>query len=368
MTDPIVLTGERLRALRAGAQLLHRPRPGLLVGELVQWLCGVQAQDVSAAELAVRARTTGLTASSVDRARTSERSVVWTWAMRGTLHFVATEDLGWLLPLVAPAAYPDSHRRLGQLGVGGDAPAKTVRMIGELLAGEGPLTRAEIAERLARRAVRTEGQAAIHLLRLAALEGVICRGPDRGREPTYVHLHDWIRPQRTLEREEALTELARRYLTAYGPADPGDFATWSGLGLTAARMAWGQIAGHLREIRVDGSTLWALRSPNVRRAPRSVVRLIPSFDPYLLGYQTRDFAVPGCHARKVHPGGGMLRPVVLADGLAVGTWRVERSGSKVRIMIQPFATLDPKIKGALDPEVRDIGRFLDVSAELAFRG
>ena len=364
MTDSIALTGDRLRALRAGAQLLHRPQPRLLVDELVQRLCGVQAQDFSAAELAVRARTTNLTASSVDRARTSERSVVWTWAMRGTLHLIAADDLGWLLPLVAPSSFPGSRRRLAQLGVGGDAPAKAVRMISKLLAGEGPLTRGEIAERLARHGIRTEGQAAVHLVRLAALEGVICMGPNRGRERSFVLLRDWIRPQRALAREEALTELARRYLAAYGPAELGDFATWSGLGLTDARIAWGRIARDLREIRIDGLTLWALRSQNVRQAPRAVVRLVPNFDPYLLGYRSRDFAVPRQYARKVHPGGGMLRPVVLADGQAVGTWHFERRASKICIMIQMFTKLDPKIKDALDPEAHDIGRFLGVSTEL----
>jgi Winged helix DNA-binding domain len=145
-----------------------------------------------------------------------------------------------------------------------------------MLEEEGPLTRSEIAERLARRGIPIEGQAAYHLVALAALEGHACMGPDRGGEPTLVLLRDWLGPRSTLERDAALAELARRYLCAYVPAAPEDMAAWSGFGLTEVRKGWRLIAQELSEVEVaGGQKAWTLRSQNVRLGPAGFVGLLP---------------------------------------------------------------------------------------------
>lgn len=346
------------------AQLLHRPGPRLSPGELVRRLCGVQAQVLSAAGLALRARTTGLVAADVDRARLDERSIVRTWAMRGTLHLIAAEDVSWLVPLVASSSLPDARRRLARLGVNPDASAKAIRLIGRMLEIDGPLTRAEVAERLARRGIPTEGQGPYHLLRLAGLEGVACFGPDRGSEPTLVLLRDWVGSERAREGTASLGELARRYLAAHGPADPADLAAWSGLTLAGAREGWRQIESELAEVAVGNRGAWMLRSQAGRGTRRKVVRFLPSFDPYVLGYRSREFAVPRAHARRVHPGGGIVHPVVIADGRAVGTWDSRRRGPRVVVTITPFDRMDPSVERSLHAEARDVGRFLDARAEL----
>ncbi|HEV2125016.1 MAG TPA: crosslink repair DNA glycosylase YcaQ family protein, partial [Chloroflexota bacterium] len=209
MTNSPELGEEDLRVLRARAQLLDRTKPGVSPGDIVRRVCGVQAQEISSATLALRARAVGLTSNDVHEARVGERSVVRTWAMRGTLQLLASGDVGWLLPLVASRFLPGARRRLAQLGFRGDALAKAVTLLEKMLTEEEPLTRPEVAERLARRGIGTEGQAAYHLIRLAALEGLVCMGPDRGGESTFVLLRDWLRPQSTLEGEAGLAELAR---------------------------------------------------------------------------------------------------------------------------------------------------------------
>ena len=366
MTDKWPLGEKELRTLRARAQLLDAPRPKTSPSEIVRRVCGVQAQDLRAADLALRARAAGLTVAEVQDARRSERSVIRTWAMRGTLHLLASDDVGWLLSLITPRFLPGSRRRLLQLGVEGDAQTEAVALIGKLLEEEGPLTRSEIAERLARRGIRTEGQAAFHLVALAALEGRVCMGPDRGGEPAFVLLRDWLGPQSALQRDTALAELARRYLCAYGPAAPEDMATWSGLGLTEARKGWRLIAQELSEVDVaSGQKAWMLRSQDVRLRPAGFVRLLPGFDNYLLGYRSRDSAVNPLHAREVHPGGGMLRAVVLVDGRAVATWSLRRRGTKLIITVRQFDQLSPRVEEGLEAETRDIGRFFGVSAQLA---
>ena len=366
MTVP--LSPEDLRRLRLRSQRLA-PRPAAsaaTVADLVRQLCGIQAQDPSAAALALRVRGTGLLASDVERARVHERSIIRTWAMRGTLHLVAAEDIGWLLPLLGPIFIRGNRRRYAELGLDEDVSARAIREIRDALASQGPLTRAELVARLAARGIRAEGQAAPHLLARAALEGHVCLGPDRDGKPTYVLLDDWVERGPSLSPDAALVELARRYLDAYAPAAPEDLASWSGIRIGQARAAWQRIADELIEVEGPGGPAWL---PKTHAAwldepppPAPVVRLLPSFDVYLLGYRGRDLAVTPEHARRIHPGGGVLRSTLLVDGRAAGTWRSTRRRDHLEVAIEPFAELAPAVRPGLDAEVADVGRFLGAGA------
>lgn len=360
------LSPDVVRALRAGAQLLHRPDSARSVAGLVRHLGGVQAQILSAAALALRARAAGVLAAEVEAARLEERSVVRTWALRGTLHLVPAEDVGWLRSVLAPALLPKGYRRLRQLGVDRADADRAVGLIRESLARDGPLTRAEIAERLAPQGITTRGQAAAHLVWLAAMRGVSCMGPDRGRDPTFVLMQDWAGPQRKLNPPDALAELARRHLVAYGPVTPQDFAAWAGLPLRDARAGWGAQAEDLIEVEVEGegSRQWLLCSQGREPAPRDLVRLIPTLDPYLLGYRSRDLAVPRRYARLVNRGGGFVRPAALVGGTAVAVWSMDRRAAGLIVSIQPFADLPPALLPGLQAEVADLGRFLGTGADL----
>ncbi len=194
---PPFLTAGRLRALRLRAQWLDQPRPAG-PAEVVRNLCGVQAQDANAAALSIGVRAEGLTAGDVALARLEERSLIRTWAMRGTLHLLAAEDIGWLLPLLAPGLIAGNARRYAELGLDADTLARSLRALQDALAREGPLTRAEIVARLAERGISLAGQARAYLVQRAALEGLICQGPDRGAEPAYVLLAEAGRLDRFL--------------------------------------------------------------------------------------------------------------------------------------------------------------------------
>ena len=214
------LSDDQARFLRLRAQRLHPQQRNSIadVAQVVKELCGVQAQDASAAALTVRARSAGLTASDVERARLQERSLVRTWCMRGTLHLLATQDIGWLLPLLGPIFVREGRRRRAELGLDEDTCARGIRAIRNALANRGPLTRAELADHLTACGIRATGQGPYHLVRQAALEGIVCVGPDRDNKPTYALLDDWVKPERAMSRDAAQAELARRYLEAYGPA------------------------------------------------------------------------------------------------------------------------------------------------------
>jgi hypothetical protein len=348
-----------LRRARAAAQLLHRPR-ALGVADVVGRLLAVQAQDLRAARLALRARAAGLTAPAVDAALTDERSVVVAWLMRGTLHLVGRDDYAWLLGLMAPTRLATSRRRLAQEGVSTDDAERAVGIVERALADDGPLTRPQLAERIAAAGIRTEGQATAHLLMLAALRGAAVLGPLReGGGHAFALARDWLgtAPPTELagaERDRALAELARRYLAAHGPAAPADLAAWSGLALRDARAGLDAIASELVETGDDLVDLVA-REPTPEAIP---ARLLAAFDTYLLGWKDRGFAVPARYAQRVHPGGGMLRATATVDGRAVGTW--SSAGGKPKL--EPFGRLPAGARAALTTEADDVARFVATSA------
>ncbi len=364
-----VLSPAETRHLRLRAQRLlpmGAGTPGDATG-LLRELCGVQAQEPLAALLAVQVRSQGLTASQVERAQVQERTIVRTWCMRGTLHLLAAEDLGWLLPLLGPEFVRKSARRYAQLGLDEATCVSAVQAIRAVLGDQGPMTRAKLAEHLAGRGIPTEGQAAYHLLRRAGLEGVVCFGPDRDGEPTYVALADWVSIGGALTQDAALAELTRRYLAAFGPARPEDLATWSGLSLREARSALEMIAAELLEVDLGNTPAWMPRAHaswlDGPRVDGIVVRLLPGYDPYLLGYRGRDLTVPPQFAKRVHPGGGLLRPTLLVNGRAAGTWKLLQSRGGRVIEVNPFEGLGEEILGPLEDQVHKLGLFLEVPVD-----
>jgi hypothetical protein len=359
------LTDDEVRRLRMAAQLLHRPRRRSAV-DVVRHLTGVQAQSLPAARLAFPARTEGLTADRVDRARLHDRSMVHTWAMRGTLYLIAAEDYGWLVPLVIEPQIGNAHRRLEQEGVPPDQPAKAVRLIGRMLEREGPLARPEIRERLRGRGIHTDGQAFVHLLWLATAKGLICRGPERGRDQCFVLVRDWIADPEPMERDAALAELAARYLKAHGPATPADLAMWSGIRAGDARRAWGLIEDRLVQMETTRGPLWSLRRSR-EEAPRGLVRLVPWWDEYLLGWKDRGLVAPPDQWRKINrDGGGWLNPTILADGLALGTWSTKQTPKALELEVQPFSRLSPTVHRGLRREAEHMSGFLGAPVQPPF--
>jgi Winged helix DNA-binding domain len=351
-----------LRALRLRAQLLSGQRAGS-VAAAASHMAGLQAQAAPPARLTVRARTSGLTAADVDRACIS-RGVTRTWAMRGTLHMVATRDVRWMTGLLGPVFAKKGARRREQLGLDDAFCERALTALARILAGSVPLTRAELLPRLAAEGIRIDPktQQPPHLLGYAANRGLICRGPDAmGDEPTYVLLDEWAPGAPSLGRDEALAELARRYLGGYGPAAPADFAAWSGLPAADAKRAWDLIAGGLTPVTAGGLHLSALAG-GIPAAPGGTPPLLLGhFDPFLLGYRDRDLVLDPRYAKRIQAGGGFIQPAVIVDGRVAGTWRLSRPprpGGTARLTIEPFTTLPGAALDGLAAEAAGIGRFL----------
>ena len=342
---------DRLRRARLGAQLLHQPRDRS-AADVVRHLTGVQAQMLPAAELGLHVRSGGLTRARIERARLRDHSIVRTWAMRGTLHLIPSDDHAWLVPLLTEPRVGNARRRVAQEGV---SPAQTDRALTliEAMLTNGPMTRPEIADRLARRRVPVAGQAIAHLVWMSAARGAIVYGPDVGGETGFVLARDWLgAPAPPADRDTALRELAIRYLRAHGPAEPDDLAAWSGLGVRDAKRAWSLAADRLVPFRDAPELGWRLRGARITE-PEGVVRLLPAFDDYLLGWRDRSFAVPPGRAGTVNRGGGMIRPTLVVDGTVAGTWTIDDG----RLRLEPFGPLPRPVERRALAEAAEVERF-----------
>jgi DNA glycosylase AlkZ-like len=334
------MTPAELRRRRAAAQLLAGAvAPPSGPHAAVAHLLAVQAQDLRAARLALRARGAAASARDVDAALAGDELVI-AWLMRGTLHLVTRDDLGWLHALTAGQIAASSPRRLRQLDVSAGVAERAVGLIERTLADDGPQPRARLAERLEVAGLPTRGQIMPHLLALTAARGTIALGDEQAFR--------WLGPPGDPpNRATTLGELARRYLRCHGPATDADLAAWSGLGLHDARAGLAAIASELDQ---QGELVDLAGRPP---APVPPPRLLPAFDPYLLGWKDRAFAVDRAHARRVHPGGGIIRATAIARGRAVATWTL-RAG---RVELQPFAPLPGRVEAALARDARDVERF-----------
>ncbi len=359
----------RLRADRLVAQRLVEPS-ATQVADVVERLLAVQSQDLRAARLAVRARSTGLTAADVDAALSEQRSVVVGWLNRGTLHLVPAADWWWLHALTGPRLDTAVRRRLAQEGVSESQAAQGVELVADAVRSLGPLTRDQLRERLDAAGVPTAGQALVHVLGLASVEGHLVRGPVVAGQQAFADPVSWLGPPEEVDEEVALARLAAGYLRGHGPADARDLAAWSGLPLGACRRALAAVADRTEPWDGERVRLSAIgRAADVGAPPRSTAsrrrrapdlptpRLLGGFDPILHGWADRSIFV-GDHAGVVTVN-GIFRATALVEGRVVGTWKMDRH----RVELTAFERITPTVRRALEAEVADVQRFLGLPVD-----
>ncbi len=344
-------TADRIHAARLTSQGLAT-RPARSPEAVAERLLAIQGQDPRGARLAVRARSEGLVASDVDRAL-DERRLIITWVNRGTLHLIRAEDYPLLQATTTPPLWTSCRTRLRQTGVG-DAADRGVETVRRALA-DGPRTRVELRDALDSADVPTAGQALVHVLFYATLQGVCVRGPMVGKEHAFVAVGDWLGAdavagceEAVADRETALGELARRYLLGHGPATDGDLARWAGISLGDARAGLKKISRRTVDL---GDGLLDLRKRE-DPAPLPPPRLLGAFDPLLLGWASREQVV-GEHKLLV-TNNGIFRPFALVKGRAVATWRLPKG----KVEIEHLENVTKKATKELETDARDVEAYL----------
>ncbi len=330
--------------------------------EVVAWLGAMQAQDFLGAKWSVGLRALGVSDATVDQAL-ADRTIVRTWPMRGTLHFVAPEDVRWMLSLLASRVLAASKGRWRQLGLNDKIFVQSRKIFRQALRGGKQLIRSEMYQALERGKISTAGQRGYHLLWRNAQEGLICLGAPRGRQQTFVLLDEWVPAAKPLEREEALAKLVLRYFVSHGPATVNDFVWWSGLTVKDAQAGIEMNVSRLASEEVDGKTHWMGRRMPALQPHSPVVALLPGFDEYILGYTERDLILDPHHARRVYSGLNLLfNPTIVIDGRIQGTWKRVIRKETVDLSFHPFKRLNTAEAQALRRATQGYGEFLGLRA------
>ena len=321
--------------------------------EAVRRLLAIQAQDFAGALWSLGLRVPGSTAASIEAAHTGGE-IVRSWPMRGTLHLVAAEDLGWMLSLTGQRMVRAAEGRRRQLGLEAADFVRAETLIRAELSGGRAATRAALMSALDAGGHVTSGQRGVHTLGQLAQTGVLVQS---GKD-SWSLLDEWVTSPRRLEPEEALREFALRYALGHGPVTARDFAWWSSLTLTDARRGLAAAADQLEEL-TSGDETYFLR-PGLEPAPRGV-HLLPGFDEFVLGYTDRAPQLPKEHFMTIVPGGnGIFLPTIVVDGQVVGTWKRAKATKKLTTFtLVPFTgTLSSTTRRALQARLERYGEFL----------
>jgi hypothetical protein len=354
---------------RVARQRLDRRAPAGSLVETVRELCGVHAQLGSSAEMALWARIDGLQREDVRQALEQERSLVKTWAMRGTLHLLAADDLPLYVAVLGPRWDSPGGAWLRGHGIREGEYEAVLENVPRAL-GARPRTREQLADEIAKvagpalRDRLLSGWGA--LLKPVAHRGELCFGPNNGRNVTFVRPDRWLRGTAKVDGDQARREVVRRFLAAYGPATADHLARWLGFRGAEPKRMLQAMGDELVEVDVAGQPAWLLARDRdaLRRARRpKSVRLLPAFDPYVVGSRPRALFVDPAHESKIFRPQGWISPVVLVDGRAVGIWERGR-GRRLEVRVEPFGRLSAAARNALAEEAERLGEFLDAPADL----
>ncbi len=336
---------------------------------------GIQAQVMSAAELAVCTRVEGLSPHDVQSAILQDHTLVKTWAMRGTLHILAAREL----PLYVAAR--DWQHTANWSKYFAESDLSSAQQDAFLFAiphvlEQGPLTRQQLADAVARHTGAAHVRDLILSsswgtpLKPSAYRGDLCLGPGQGKTVTFMNPRAWMGNWQPIEPKLALQEIARRYLRAYGPATPDDFAFWWGCGKTLAKTLFQSIEEELEEVEVEGWRAFALRATlsHIQSVePAEQIHLLPLFDAYTIG-------VPrGCEAllaqaykRQVFNLQGWTFAVVLVNGSVQGVWHSTTRRSHTVVRVNLFSSSTASIRKGIEAEAERLSHLFEKEVVLEY--
>jgi hypothetical protein len=350
----------KVDAWRMQRQLLRPSSAASDPVDVAKRLVGVQAQVVSAAAIAIALRSKPARGKRAAADPTStalrERRLVRSWAMRGTLHLFAADDL----PTIAAAlGRKENWRRpawLRWFDVTEQEMETLIDTIGDVLDDGRPRTRAELAGEIGMRMGAKVGKLLLgswgSALKIASDRHYLCQSAEDETGTRFVKASRWIDSWRDEEPNDALAVLIDRYLAAYGPATLKEIRRWWGVAtLKDVKPAMDRLADRLTEVDVDGTRAF-LRTEDLdgitaTRPTRGEVELVWTFDPFIVGAGLREHLIPAGHLKRVSRTAGWISPVVLVDGVAAGVWDATRSGDMLLVTVEGFGPLSPSQRAAV---------------------
>jgi len=329
---------------------------------------------MSAAEIGICARVEEITVEDVRNALWRERTLVKTWSMRGTLHLLASRDLPIYVAALKTRRFYQTDAWLKAQGASLDE-INTITSETRNALDSRCLTRQELVNDLLKR-TGLRGSIRDHLasgwgslLHPAAYQGNLIFGPSQGKNITFVRPDQWLGTWDEPSSEEALRTLVRRFVTAFGPCSHGEFAHWWGILERDGKRIFQSMTDQFQEVEFEGRKKWLGKREAeeiVAIKPVKSVRLLPSFDPYVMFYSPREYLVNTDLRSKIFRKlAGWVSPVLLIDGVAAGTWEAQKNPGRVKVTVQPFRSLTVGERARLREEAVRLGEFLSAKVELA---
>ncbi len=376
-----------VRARRlARSSLIERAGSDRLV-EVVGDLCGVHAQVQAAAELQLATRVDGIGQADVRAALWEQRSLVKAWTLRGTLHLHPASELPlWHAARRAVLRSADQGLPEWRDPAGDVHPALGAREVERVRATVWEVMdgRCLLREELAEAVVERVGARARERLRsgFAFFLADLCQGPPQGARITLARPDQWIEGWQEVDPDDALREVCRRFLRTYGPSRPGELCQWlasPAFKVPDARLLFEELGAELEEVDVEGRRCFVLAGDGSFPAASSpasgqLVRLLPEYDVYVMGFRERDLLVPepvreliARHGRGRYEGPAGVR-LVLVDGVAAGLWERRRRGKRIELDVRLAARLGKPARAELEQEAERIGAFLGLEPVLSVAG
>jgi len=337
-------------------------------------MCGVQAQVMSAAYLQLWTRNHAITRAEMESALWKTRTLVKTSLMRQTLHLIPADEFLLYISALRPSRFAQAMRVMARCGISRDESEALIPWIMDILSG-GPLSRPAIAAAIrpkASKRVRFWMENSWSLVRLPVAEGLVCYGKGEGNAIVFIRVDHWLP---NLKRElmsatEAQCTLLRKYLRAYGPATLTDFSHWSGISMQEVKPLRPLLEAELAEIPGDNKSCFLLREDvaalDRSSASKLCIRLLPSFDSYLLAHRDKDHLLSAQHYKRVYRNQAWISPVVLIDGAIAGVWSHKLQNKKLLVGIDPFGQLSRTARAGIEREAVSLARFFESDLDLQF--
>lgn len=327
--------------------------------DMVRHMGAMQAQDYTGAKWAIGQRFQGATDDLIEKAFTAG-DIIRTHVMRPTWHFVAPEDVRWMLELTAPRVQAIAAFRHRQLKLDKAIFSRSEQALIRALSGGKQMMRTDIAAVLQNAGIATDEQRFVHIMMELELRGLVCSGGRQGKQFTYTLLDERIPQTKTITRDEAVTRLAERYFLAHGPATLQDFVWWSGLTVADSKAGLDRIKDRLVSYSVDGNTHWAAGQLSAVKSKSNTVFLLPNYDEYIVSYKDRSASIAAAHINKADPRGTIFNNTIILNGRIAGIWKHIFKKDKVILDIIPFSPLSKAGLTALNSAAKRYARFLEL--------
>ncbi|HEY1196689.1 winged helix DNA-binding domain-containing protein [Flavobacterium sp.] len=351
------MTHEEISHHRLVAQNLYKTST-CTPQEVVKHFGAMQAQDYAMAKWAIGSRCDS-SEKEIEEAVNSAK-IIRTHILRPTWHFVASDDIYWMLELSAPQVKRFTNSAAKKFGYDEKKLNQVNSSIEKLLAGNNHLTRDEIMQELNIKKTSKEDFLSAAIMMNAELDGLVCNGRMKGKQITYALLEERVsKPKFKLSKEEALAKLAQRYFESHGPATLLDFSWWSGFAPTICKNAINAIELQLNSISIDNQLYWFKKEDTKENDFRESVHFLPAFDEILISYKTREASFNTEHQSKVFTNNGIFKPIILENGKVIGIWKRTIKKDHVKIETEFFNETENSRKEILFEGIKAFEHYME---------